>query len=63
MSTRPLAQRDDGTPRCGACGAPRDGGGPAAPTPPDARVPPPAPVAAPAGTHCEWCGAEFPDGL
>lgn len=41
--------------RCAACGAPHD-----------ARVPPlpvpPAPEhAAPAGTHCEWCGAEFPD--
>jgi hypothetical protein len=44
-------------PRCEACGATRPGPAPAAPPPPE-----PAPEhAAPAGTHCEWCGAEFPD--
>ncbi len=41
--------------RCAACGAPHD-----APVPP-LPVPPAPEHAAPAGTHCEWCGAEFPD--
>ena len=49
---------DEAHGRCGACGAPR---GEAAPVPSTAAPTPSQEHAAPAGTHCEWCGAEFPD--
>lgn len=46
--------------RCEECGAPRGATAPVTTAPAPAPAPP-AEDAAPPGTHCEWCGAEFPD--
>ena len=40
--------------RCPECGAPPGQRPPEAPATPQREM-------IPAGTHCEWCGAEFPD--
>jgi hypothetical protein len=57
MSQPPVTVPRELDRRCDACGAMRPDPREAASAP----VPPAAGQAAPAGTRCEWCGAEFPD--
>jgi hypothetical protein len=57
MSQPPVSVPPEVDERCATCGAPLSG-------PVEAVSAPRRPSAAqtaPAGTHCEWCGAEFPD--